>query len=89
MAEDLAHNASLYNVLRDRYGLAPTDRDSQISVAPIARRDALLLGVTEGINVMMYRSVVRDATGRPIESVMSVNHPQRVVFSTHSIHLMR
>lgn len=89
VAEDLAHNASLYSVLRDRYGLVPTDRDSQISVAPIAAEDARLLGVAEGLNVLMYRSVVRDETGRLIESVISVNHPQRVVFSTHSMHIKR
>ncbi len=83
VAEDLAQNASLYTLLGERYGLHPTDRDSEISCAPVAAGDAHLLGVREGINVLMVRSLVRDANGRPIESVSSVNHPQRVVFSTH------
>ncbi len=34
--------------------------------------------------MLLYRSVVRNAEGLPIESVASVNHPQRVVFSTQS-----
>lgn len=84
VAEDLAQNASLYDLLRDRYGVTPTDRDSQISIGPIGAEDAGLLGVRSGINVLMYRSVVRDAEGRPVESVSSVNHPQRVVFSTEA-----
>jgi GntR family transcriptional regulator len=84
VAEDLAQNASLYSLLRDRYGLVPTDRDSEISAAPINAEDAWLLGLREGINVLHYRSIVRDAQGRVIESVASVNHPQRVVFSTHA-----
>ena len=84
VAEDLAQNASLYDLLRDRYGLLPIERESEISVGPIEAGDALLLGLPAGLNVLLYRSVVRDANGLPIESVASVNHPQRVVFSTHS-----
>jgi GntR family transcriptional regulator len=84
VAEDLAQNASLYDLLRDRYGVTPTDRESEISVGPIGAEDAGLLGLRAGTNVLMYRSVMRDAGGRPVESVSSVNHPQRVVFSTHA-----
>lgn len=87
VAEDLAQNASLYALLRERYGLRPIERDSEISVGPIGAGDARLLGVREGINVLLYRSVVRNAEGLPIESVASVNHPQRVVFSTQCAQL--
>lgn len=82
VAEDLSQNASLYKLLGDRYGLHPTDRDSEISCGPVAADDAQRLGIKEGINVLMVRSLVRDTNGMPIESVSSVNHPQRVVFST-------
>jgi GntR family transcriptional regulator len=83
-AEDLAQNASLYELLGRRYGLRPAERDSEISVGPIGAEDAALLGVAEGINVLLYRSVVRDPDGQAVESITSVNHPQRVVFSTHA-----
>jgi GntR family transcriptional regulator len=87
VAEDLAQNASLYTLLRERYGVLPTDRDSEISVAPIDAEDAALLGLAPGLNVMFYRSLVRDAEGVPVELVCSVNHPQRVVFTTQSAHV--
>jgi GntR family transcriptional regulator len=88
VAEDLTRNASLYQTLRDRYHILPTDRDSEISVRPIAADDAALLGLEEAINVLIYRSVVRDADGVPIEHLTSVNHPQRVVFTTESAHIL-
>ena len=87
VAQDLANSVSLYQLLRDRYGIVPTDRDSEISVGPVTAEDAGLLGVAPGINVLLYTSIVRDADGRVIESVSSVNHPERVVFSTHSAHI--
>ena len=87
VAEDLAQNTSLYQLLRNRYNIVPTDRDSEISAGPISAEDGSLLGLPEGVNVLMYRSVVRDAEGVPVEEVTSVNHPQRVVFSTGSAHI--
>ena len=87
VAQDLANNVSLYQLLRDRYGIVPADRDSEISVGAVTAEDAGLLGVAPGINVLLYTSIVRDADGRVIESVSSVNHPERVVFSTHSAHI--
>jgi GntR family transcriptional regulator len=84
VAEDLTRDASLYQILRDRYNIVPTDRDSEISARPIAAEDAALLGLEEGTNVLVYCSVVRDANGVPIEHLTSVNHPQRVVFTTES-----
>jgi hypothetical protein len=74
-------------LLRDRYGVQPADRDSEISVGPIGAEDAELLGLPLGLNVLLYRSVMRDAAGVPVETVSSVNHPQRVVFSTQSAHI--
>jgi len=84
VAEDLTQNASLYQILRERYNIVPTDRDSEISARLIPAEDAAFLGLEDGINVLIYRSVVRDADGVPIEHLTSVNHPQRVVFTTES-----
>jgi GntR family transcriptional regulator len=86
-AEDLTQNASLYELLRNRYALHPAVRKSEISVSRIDAEDASLLGVTAGINVLEYRSTVSDADGMALEHVVSVNHPERVVFSTDFAHI--
>jgi GntR family transcriptional regulator len=86
-AEDLAQHASLYELLINRYGLHPTDRTSEISVRRIEDEDASLLGIAPGINVLRYMSTVRDAEGAPLEHVVSINHPERVVFSTDFAHI--
>jgi GntR family transcriptional regulator len=81
-AADLLEDASLYSVLDSRYGLRPVARRSEISVAPVGSEDAELLGLRIGTNVLMLCSVVLDKQGTAIEYVISVNHPERVSFTT-------
>ena len=88
-AADLDHDVSLYALMRDRFGLRPTERDTEIGVGPIDADDARLLGLAEGVNVLLCHSVVYGPDGQPIESVSSVNHPQRVMFSSRSAEPMR
>jgi GntR family transcriptional regulator len=87
VGQDLAQNASLYALLRERYGIVPEGRDSEISLCPVTEEDAALLGIEAGINVLLYRSLVRDTTGVPVEMTSSVSHPQRVVFRSQSAQL--
>jgi GntR family transcriptional regulator len=86
-AEDLTQNASLYALLRSRYGLEPTNRKSEITVAPIDEEDAALLGVEAGINVLRYCSTVNGSDGKALEHIVSMNHPERVAFSTDFAHI--
>lgn len=86
-AQDLAQNASLYALLRDRYGITPCGRDSEISIGAISATDAALLGVDPGINVLVYRSLVCDPSGVPVEVTNSVSHPLRVVFRSQAAQL--
>jgi GntR family transcriptional regulator len=81
-ADDLAQNASLYAILKERYGIQTGHRHGFISVGPIGARDADLLGLLPDDSVLLYRSVVFDRQGRPIEHMISANHPQRVTFTT-------
>jgi GntR family transcriptional regulator len=81
-AADLIENASLYAILKERYGIQTGHRHGFISVAPIGARDAALLDLEPDANVLLYRSVVYDRQGRPIEHMISANHPQRVMFTT-------
>lgn len=87
VADDLTGNASLYRLLHQRYGIEPCDRESEIGAGPIDAEDATLLSVDEGTNMLLYRSIVRGADGRPIESVFSINHPKHVVFTTETVHI--
>lgn len=80
-ASDLADGASLYALLRTRYGVLPGRRQGRIRVAQIGAEDAALLSVPSGCSVLEYRSVVSDPDGRPIERVVSLNHPQLVAFT--------
>jgi DNA-binding GntR family transcriptional regulator len=74
-------------LLRGRYGLEPTNRKSEISVSPVDEEDAALLGIEARINVLEYRSTVSGSDGKALEHVVSVNHPERVVFSTDFAHI--
>jgi GntR family transcriptional regulator len=81
-AADLLENESLYALLKQRYGIAIGAGESLINVSPATALEAELLGLRPDTPAMIFRSVVRDRQGRPIEYLTSVNHPQRVVFKT-------
>jgi GntR family transcriptional regulator len=81
-AADLLENASLYGLLRERFGIQVGGRQGVISVAPIGAQDAALLGLEPDTAALLYRSIVSDRQGKPIEHMISVNHPQRVMFTT-------
>jgi GntR family transcriptional regulator len=82
-AADLLENASLYGILKERFGIQAGDRRGVISVAPIGARDASLLELEPEASALLYRSIVSDRQGKPIEHMISVNHPQRVMFQTN------
>lgn len=81
-AADLTGDVSLFALLEEKFGIRVGERSGVISVAPITTHDAALLGVQPGINVLVYRIDVNDDRGRPVEHMVSVNHPQRVTFTT-------
>jgi len=81
-AADFLPSTSLYALLESRYGIHPARRRGRIQVATVGAEDADLLGLPAGASVLEYSAVVFDAAGRPLERVMSLNHPQRVVFIT-------
>ncbi len=83
-AADFIENNSLYEILRQRYGIKLGRREGVIGSAPIVSDDADLLGVSPGINVLIYRIDIFDEDEVPIEHMVSLNHPQRVTFKTTS-----
>jgi GntR family transcriptional regulator len=81
-ADDLIGNASLYALLRNRYGIRTARRRGEISVAAADPEDAELLGLPYRASVLLYRSTISDSGGVPIEYMISINHPDHVVFTT-------
>jgi GntR family transcriptional regulator len=82
VAADVLEAPSLYGLLEARYGIEFGDREATIAAEPVLPQDAALLGLEPGVNALVYRLDVADADGRPIEHTISINHPERVTFST-------
>lgn len=80
VAEDLVTGQSLYELLRQRYGVEASARDREISVGIATDLEAKLLLLKPGSPTLVLRLVARDSDGRPIEYMKSVNHPHHVVF---------
>lgn len=81
-AADLLENASLYALLRTRYGIRTARRSGEISVGTVDAQDAELLGLRAEASVLLYSSTISDVDGRPVEYMTSINHPEHVVFTT-------
>lgn len=78
-AADL-EDASLYRVLEERFGVAPHRADETIGLGRASPEEAASLGLDPGAPVLLLRAVVFDARDVPVEVLVSVNHPERVVF---------
>lgn len=68
--------ASLYNTLRDRYGIEPTNADELYRVGAVQDEDADLLGVAPGTPAFIVRRTTFDAAG-PFEYVQSTMRADR------------
>ncbi|MGV3650876.1 MAG: GntR family transcriptional regulator [Devosia sp.] len=82
VAADLIEGQSLYVLLRERYGITVNRSRGVLTAAPIGAQDAGLLSLEAGATALIYRVSVYDADDRPIEHAISINHPQRTLFTT-------
>jgi GntR family transcriptional regulator len=82
VAADLIGNQSLYALLRNRYGLTFGKSDFHVSVAPSPEAEANLLELPPDAAALLMRSVVYDVNDKPVESLISWNHPDRVAFES-------
>lgn len=80
VAADLLDGASLYRLLAERYGIYSQSDEGSIAVAQMTQEESQLLGTGAGSPALVYKGVIFDRDGRPVEYLVSVNHPQRVVF---------
>lgn len=67
---------SLYNTLRDRYGMVPTEADELYRVGTVAEEDAELLEIPAGSPAFIVRRTTFDANG-PFEYVQSTMRADR------------
>jgi GntR family transcriptional regulator len=81
-ADDLFGQQSLYALLAQRYGIEMGSGSGTISVSTATAQEAQLLGLRSDSPALIFRAVVSDRNGKPVEYLTSVNHPQRVVFET-------
>ncbi|WP_263264163.1 GntR family transcriptional regulator [Pseudomonas sp. RIT-PI-S] len=80
VAADLIDGASLYALLASRYQIEIDSDEGVLSVATMSDQEARLLEVAPGTAALVYRGVIFDARKQPVEYLVSINHPQRVVF---------
>jgi GntR family transcriptional regulator len=83
-AEDFTHNASLYNLLRDRYSVQMVKNDETLKLSFATPEEGDLLDLKPGAPVLLLRCVVMDQNERRMEYLVSVNHPERVIFHSMS-----
>jgi GntR family transcriptional regulator len=79
-AEDFVHNASLYDILRQRYNVMMVKNDETLKLSFATPDEADLLELKPGSPVLLLRCVVMDQNDRRMEYLVSVNHPERVIF---------
>jgi GntR family transcriptional regulator len=84
-ADDLIDpHASLYRILFERYGIRLVKNNETLKLSYATHDEATLLGLKVGDPVLLLRSVVLDPNDRPVEYLVSVNHPERVIFQAVS-----
>ncbi|MCG8509225.1 MAG: GntR family transcriptional regulator [Rhodospirillales bacterium] len=81
-AEDLIHDQSLYALLKERYNIEVGTNKRSLSASPVSAQDAEQLGLRKNELALIIRTVSVDTGGSPIEYLKSVNHPQRVIFTS-------
>lgn len=85
-AEDMRQNASLNQLLADRYHIIGVSDRGTIRVGVMNDEEQALLQTEAGTPALTYRGVIFDRHNRPNEYLVSVNHPQRVAFKIATRH---
>jgi GntR family transcriptional regulator len=84
-AEDLVSpDISLYDVLKKRYAITPSSSSENLRVSYATNEEADLLGINPMDPVLLMRCITYDTGGQPFEYLVSVNHPDRVIFESQS-----
>ncbi|MGH9107279.1 MAG: GntR family transcriptional regulator [Acidimicrobiales bacterium] len=80
LARRLGDSVSLYALLATDYGVRPAQAEETIETVPSPPREAELLEVTVGYPMLLLSRHSRDASGRPVEFVLSLYRGDRYKF---------
>ncbi len=80
LTRHMRRRQSLYEVLRETYGVVPVSAEELIATAPASPREAVLLGTETGAPMLVLGRHSRDADGTPVEWVSSWYRGDRVTF---------
>lgn len=83
LAAAVARTGSLYEVLRDKYGVRVAHAVETIETAPAAPREAALLGTEVGAPMLLVSQQSRTAEGEPVEWVRTWYRGDRYSFVAH------
>jgi GntR family transcriptional regulator len=87
-AEDLvSSDLSLYDVLEKRYAIMASHSSENLRVSYATEEEAELLGIKPMDPVLLMRCITYEKGGQPFEYLVSVNHPDRVIFESQSTNL--
>ena len=81
---ELDRRGSLYQTLREAYGIELTEVEDVVETALADPVEASLLGVDTGLPMLLVHRTARDATGRPVEWTRSVFRGDRFRFVARS-----
>lgn len=83
LAAAVARTGSLYEVLRDKYGVSVAHAVETIETAPAAPREAALLGTEVGAPMLLVSQHSHTAEGEPVEWVRTWYRGDRYSFVAH------
>lgn len=83
LAAAVAKTGSLYEVLRDKYGVSVAHAVETIETAPAAPREAALLGTEVGSPMLLVSQHSHTAEGEPVEWVRTWYRGDRYSFVAH------
>jgi GntR family transcriptional regulator len=79
-ADDLIHDQSLFAFLKERNDIEMGTSTHNISASLVSAQDSERLGLRKYERALIMRSLSNDIKGTPIEYLISINHPKRVIF---------
>ncbi|MFC5722824.1 GntR family transcriptional regulator [Streptomyces gamaensis] len=83
LGQEFVPDSSFYGYLRERLGIAFGDADERLETVLATPREALLIGTSPALPMLLIHRVSRDAEGRPLERVRSLYRGDRFSFTTH------
>ena len=81
VGEQLSAGASLYSLLKEKYGVVPIEGEETIETVLAPPSASRLLGTDSSTPMLLLTRSSRDATGRPLEYVRSLYRGDRFRFT--------